>query len=256
MRVTLSIAATLALAVTALAPARADETTDKEIQAIVDKAIEAHGGADNLGKCKATTTKSKGKVHVQAMEIDFTSTYITQQPNQTWLEVTVEVAGQSFTFLQGFDTDKGWKKFMDKVTDMDKDALKEAREQMYSQSLVRLLPLKGKDVTLKPLGDAKVGEQEAVGILVTKKDHRDVSLYFAKKTGLLIKSETRAVDTDKGNEEFAAETIFSNFKEIDGVKHPMKMTIKRDGKLFMEMEHSEIIPSEKVDAATFAKPKD
>jgi hypothetical protein len=257
MRTLLSVSAAITLALVALAPARADEATDKEIQSLLDKAIQAHGGEANLTKHKAVTTKGKGKIHVMAMDFDFTITVIVQKPSQIWLEVTVEINGMSIAFTQAIDGDKGWIKVMDKVIDMDADKVAEGKAQMYSREVETLVPLKkDKAFTLKTLGETKIEGTDAVGILVTRKDQRDVSLYFDKKTSLLIKSESRGKDTDNGNKEFTGETFYSDYKEFDGVKHAMKLKQKRDGKEFLEMEMTEVTPQDKIDAATFAKPKE
>ena len=134
-------------------------------------------------------------------------------------------------------------------------AIAEAREQMHVQRVTKLVALKDKAYTVKPLGEAKVGDKAAVGLLVTHKDRRDVSLYFDKKTHLLLKVETRGKDVQAGGQEFTGETFYSDYKEIEGVKYAMKAVLKRDGKLFLETESTEVTPQDKLDAATFAKPK-
>lgn len=177
-------------------------------------------------------------------------------PSQMWVEATVEIQGMTFNFYQGIDGDKGWQKMQNKVADMDKETLAETKKQMYAHDVMTLLPLKDKVTTLMSLGEAKVGEQAAVGILVARKDHRDVSLFFDKKTGLLLKSETRTKDVQGGGQEYTVESVFGDYKEVEGVQYAQKVTVKRDGKLFIEGENTEVTVQEKIDAATFAKPKE
>ena len=58
----------------------------------------------------------------------------------------------------------------------------------------------------------------------------------------------------RSGQEVSEESFPSEYKEVQGTKQAMKFTIKRDGKLFMEGEASEIQLSEKLDASLFAKP--
>jgi outer membrane lipoprotein-sorting protein len=253
MRQILGVATACALVLTMTVPVRAADD-DAAVRALVDKAIKAHGGADNLAKVKAVILKGKGKVHVMDNDYEYTSTISIQHPDKIRFEMSFEVMGMAFTFLQVFDGAKGWVKLNDKTTEMGKEAATEAREQMHARQVTSLLPLRGKEYKLGTLGEAKVQDKEAVGVLVSRKDFRDVSLWFDKKTGLLLKSETRAKDLQVDNNEYASETYYSDYKEKDGVQHAMKITIKRDGKAYVEAEATEIEVKDKLDAATFAKP--
>jgi hypothetical protein len=252
MRKFLGVATACSLFLTMTGPVRAAD--DAAVRAVVDKAIKAHGGADNLAKVKALVLKGKGKAHAMGNEFDYTSTFSIQNPDKLRMEMSFEIMGMAFTFIQVFDGAKGWVKLMDKTTEMSKEAITEAKEQMHSRQVTSLLPLKDKENKLGTLGEAKVEGKEAVGVLVSRKGFRDVSLWFDKKSGLLVKSETRAKDVQNGNEEYAAETYYSDYKEKDGVQHAMKITLKRDGKPFVEGETTEIEVKDKLDADTFAKP--
>ena len=79
----------------------------------------------------------------------------------------------------------------------------------------------------------------------------DVTLFFDKQTSLLVKCETRL--TDPNNKEITVEFSYSDFKDVDGVKHPMKIKFKAEGGEF-GIEISEIQPKDKVDDSEFAKP--
>ena len=91
-----------------------------------------------------------------------------------------------------------------------------------------------------------------LGVRVTSKDRRYVNLYFDKETNLLIKTEKQVKD-DAGKE-VTEEEYFSDYKEEKGIKHALKFTVKRDGKLFVEGEVTGGQYEEKLDDSTFAKP--
>jgi hypothetical protein len=232
---------------------RADDQAD--VKAVIAKAIKAQGGAANLARYQALTTKNKGKFYGMGAGIDYTGENAYQFPDRLRVEVEGEVMGQNFKVVQVVNGDKGWVAFNDKVTPMTKEMVAEAREQMYAARVTRLLPLSGTDFKLSPLGEVKVGDRPAVGVRVESKNHRDISLFFDKDKGLLLKSETRAKDVQGGGDtEFTVETVYGDYKKVDGVQVPHNVTIKRDGKLFVENEITEAKLAEKLDDSLFAKP--
>ena len=247
MRTLLSLATVAAFLLAA--NGRADEQAD--IQKIIDKAAKAHGVP--AAKNKAAVSKMKGKFYGMGDGIDFTADLKTQDPGQSRMDFNVEVMGQTFEFIQTMNGDKGWKSVGGNVEDMNKEELEEGKETIYAERLTRLTPLKEKGYKLSVLGEKKVGDRTAVGIKVSRDGHRDVSLYFDKETGLLRSTERRAKDVMAG-QEFAQETLYANYKAVDGVKHPHKVTINRDGKLYVEAEISEFKRLEELDASMFAKP--
>jgi hypothetical protein len=114
------------------------------------------------------------------------------------------------------------------------------------------VPLKDKAFTLAPLGEVNIDKRPALGVRVSSKGHRDVSLYFDKRTALLAKTEARVKDDD--GQEVTEETYSSDYQEVQGTKQAMKFTIKRDGKPYLEGEVTEYKLSESLDESMFAKP--
>jgi outer membrane lipoprotein-sorting protein len=232
---------------------RADDAAD--VKAVLDKAIAAHGGADNLTKYKAVSMHVKGKLHgVIGDSVDVMGDISSQLPDRLRFEMAVSVMGMDFKITQVVNGDKGWVALNDKVMEMTKEQMAEAKEQMHVGAVTRLVALRDKAYKLSPLGDAKVEGKDAVGVRVEHKDRRDVSLFFDKKTGLLLKTETRGKDPMAGDKEFTAETLYDDYKKVDGLPVAHKVTVKRDGKPFLDSESSDVKVSEKLDDSTFEKP--
>ena len=251
----LLIPCALVLALAALG--RADDASDA--RAVVEKAVKARGGADNLAKYKADVLKVKGAVHVSGLDIDFTGEISFQQPDKSRAVIEGTVMGTNFKSTRVVNGDKGW---IDDLLgaarqqrDMSKEELAEERESQNANSIIRLAVLTDKAYTLSTVGESKVGDKEAVGILVKCKGYRDVSLFFDKKTHLLLKSETRGKDPQGGGDtEFTQEAFYDDYKEVGDLQVAHKLTIKRDGKAFLESEATEFKPEEKLDDGLFAKP--
>jgi hypothetical protein len=234
------------------ASARADDAADAK--AIVEKAVKAHGGQDKLDKFPGTTVAMKGKVHVMEMAIPFTGEVTTLGADKLKLDIEIEAGGMKFRVVNVVAGDKGWAKMGDATTELDKDQLAEAKEQAYVGWVESLTPLlKDKQFSFATVGEVKVNDKPALGVKVSSKGHRDVDLYFDKETGVLVKREARVKDEGSG-QEVTEESFPSEYKDVQGIKHAMKFTIKRDGKLFLEGEATEYTLSEKLPADFFGKP--
>lgn len=233
------------------APARADDAADA--RALVEKAVKAHGGQETLDKLPASVVKFKGTFHGMGDGIPMSGEISTQGADKQRIDIEVEAGGQKIPIVIILAADKGWSKIAKDTTEMDKDQLAEAKEQAFAAWVATLAPLKGKQFTLATTGEVKVDKRPALGVKVSSKGHRDVDLYFDKETGLLVKTETRVKDETSG-QEVSEESFSTEYKEVQGTKHAMKFTVKRDGKLFMEGESTEVTLSDKLDAGTFAKP--
>ena len=242
---------TLAFAVALLVPAagRADEQAD--VLKIIDKAIQAHG--EKVGQGKAAVFKMKGKIHVAGQDFDYTGEFKVQRPNQTRMDLTLDLAGQTVEFVQALNGDKAWRSAGGNVEELNKDELEEAKESAYADQVSRLLPLKEKAYKLSALGEKKIGDRAAVGIKVSHEGHRDISLYFDKEKGLLFSTERRVKDV-MNNQEVTQVELLEDYKPIDGVQQAHKLTITRDGKPYVEGQISDFKRLEEIDASTFAKP--
>jgi hypothetical protein len=248
-RLALSVCAALALTALARADAEAD------VKALLEKAIKASGGEEKLAKVKAMRMKSKGKFYgFGADGIDYTAETVWQYPDRVRDEINAEVMGQKVVILEIVDGKKGWTSTAGNTEEMNKDALEEATENMYANRVSMLYPLKEKEFTLALLADAKVGDAEAAGIKVSSKGHRDINLYFDKKTSFLIKSESKVKDLMNEGKEVAQETFYDVYKEVDGIQTPFKVAIKREGKDYVVAEMTEVKIVDKVDEKLFAKP--
>jgi hypothetical protein len=252
MRNILSTALTGCLALVLTGSVRA---ADADVRALIDKGVKARGGEANLAKFPANTWKGKGKFYGMGADgIEFSGEWSSVAPLRARGEIDFEVNGMKVRFVRVLNGDMGWSKAGDEVEAMDADTLAEEKADTYATWVTSLLPLlKDKAFQLAPLGESKVGDRTAVGVKVSRKDHRDVSLFFDKENGLLLKSEFRRKDVMGGNE-FTQENLFKDYKETEGIQRARKVTINRDGRRFIELEVVEFKPLEKLDESLFGKP--
>jgi hypothetical protein len=155
--------------------------------------------------------------------------------------------------VEVIDGDKGWISIHGKAAEADADGLARMKQQVYLSRVIWLTPLlKDKEFELTTLKETKVNDRPALGVKVASKGQKDVSLYFDKESGLLIKLDYPT----KNNlgRDVTQEDHFSNFAEMGGVKLPKKSIAFQDGKKLMELEVTEAQFPESIPAREFAKP--
>lgn len=232
----------------------AQDADQAELRKLIDRAIKAQGGAEVLGKFKATKVKFKGKFYGMGEGIEYTGDMAYQLPDKFRFEIGMDIMGMKFSIVQVADGKKGWSKIINDVKELDKEQQAEVEQGLHVIRASHLVDLKGKDFKLAPLGESKVDGKAVVGVRVSSKGRRDVNLFFGKDDALLRKIETVVKDSMAGGQEFSQETIYDKYKKVQGKFAPMKLAIRRDGKLFVDGESTSVEHAEKLDDAVFAKP--
>jgi outer membrane lipoprotein-sorting protein len=228
-------------------------SAQNEPRNVIDKAIKATGGAERLAKIKATRSKFKGTGEFQGVTATLTGESLVQLPGQMKLDITVEVQGQTLPVIVVVNGGKAWLHVLGETMELKGEELEDAKEELHAEQVQSLVPLLAdKAFTLTTVGEVKINGQDTVGVTVACKGHKDVNLYFDKATGLLSKMERRALND--AQQEVTQETFFSDYKEIDGIKVPMKLLVHHDGKKYLDLEVTDYRFVDQIDSAEFARP--
>jgi hypothetical protein len=241
---------TLALGLAAARAPRAsaaDETLD-----ILDRAIKAHGGQEKLTRLTALQYKAKGKFEMGG-SFAYTQEATYQFPGRYKNAMEFEIQGTRYSVAAGYNGKEVWVTLNGKEQKIDAKLQPLIKESIYIGGMTQLVHLKGKRFQREPLGEIKVEGRPAVGVRISSKGHKDVNLFFDKKTGLLVKMEYRTGDV-LGGPEFAATRVITEYMEADGIKTPKKSISYKDGEKIGEEEVTEASFSEKLDDSEFAKP--
>lgn len=226
---------------------------EKDAQAILDKAIQAHG-SKKWGDVKVHVWKAKGTMTAGGMKVDYTADYYFQMPNKFRFDLSMSAGGMEIELSAASNGKTAWEKMGPMLRDMEEKKQEEFHHNVYSMNLSFLLPLKNKAYKLTPLGESEVNGKKVVGIRAQRKGQRDVCLYFDRKTGLLAKTKTKVHD-EFVNKEVTQESLFTDYVDKNGFKAFGKLTIKRDGKVFIVEELSNQKGLKKARPKLFAKPK-
>jgi hypothetical protein len=247
------IGAALALALVSGSGGTA-RAADKDTDAVLDKAIKALGGADNLAKAKAANWKVKGTITIMGGENPFTSQSTVQGLDHFRGEFEGEFGGNKVQGVSVIAGDKGWRKFGDDVMPLDKDALANEKRTLYLNVVpMTILPLKGTGFKVEAAGEEKVADKPAAVLKVTAPDGKDFKLYFDKESGLPVKLVAKVVGFM--GDEYTQETTYGDYKEMGGIKKATKVQSKRDGEKFVDTTVTEFRTLAKVDPKLFEEPK-
>lgn len=224
-------------------------------RAIIDKAIQAHGGAAQVARLRTMHLKAEGTTSLVPghPHAPFTVEDTWQMPDRYKTSITFTLQGKQFTQTQAIDGNQGWIQNDDQVQPLTKAAVAEMKEQKYAEDLGRLGFLGDKSISLSVLADTKVQGKPAVGVLVKSKGHRDVKLYFDRVSSLLVKREQMLQEEPK-SKPVRQEIIFSDYQVTDGLKHYRKMIGLRDGRQVIQARITQVEYLEKLDPKVFAKP--
>lgn len=228
---------------------RADEPKAddaKKIEALVENAIKAGGGAEKLAKFKGLTGHDKGTYHGTGTPLPYEAKFAWQFPDR----MRFEVIG---VFTMVVDKDKGWTHRDGTTTEMTKEQLVDETKKRRGHNLSSLLPLRDKENKLSLAGETKIEGRPAVGLKVTAKDQPDVTLWFDQENHLLVRLQQSVMSNEKGKH-VDQEVTLREYKPIDGIPQATKYTVKHGDEIFVEGELSDVKIAEKLDDSHFAKP--
>jgi hypothetical protein len=222
--------------------------------ALLERAIKAQGGAEALAKTALLSRKGSGTLTLFDMDLAFTDELLVQRPDR--LRFTLEVVGadkQKSRVLLVINKNKGWQENGGVVSELSDQRLTELKEEARVQWVCMLTPLVQKDSAyeLAVAKEMKINDKPALGIKASLKGHPDIVLYFDKDSALLVKIERQAKEAGV---EVAKEYLLSDYKEVDGVKLPMHIVEKLNGKKFTDLKVDSYRLLNKVDEAQFGKP--
>jgi hypothetical protein len=222
---------------------------------LLQRGIDAQGGSSNIAKLQNMRIKLEGTASLipgqAAVPLILEDAW--HMPDQYRSSSSFQIGGQKLSQTQVIIGDKGWIQMNGQTQDLPKEAVAEMKEQKYAEDLDHLGFLKDPGIELALVDPIEVDQKPASGVVVKRKGHRDVKLYFDKATGLLVKREHRLLDSASGKE-VLQEIVFSDYQEKDGVKHYRKIKAIRDGVKVIDGTVVELEFFDKLNESLFARP--
>jgi hypothetical protein len=195
----------------------------------LDEVLNAYYKATGISKMKDWTTfRITGKTIAQGMEFPFTMT--TKRPSS--LRIEAEVQGNKM--IQVFDGQHGWSivPWSGSTTpqDMTPDEIKNMKEQADMEGSMYDFKAKGHQAEL--LGKEDMEGSSVYKIKLTKANG-DVDINFIDAESFLLLKTTSRVKV-QGNE-VESESLFTNYKDVDGVLVVTTVTNKFKGQTMSQL---------------------
>lgn len=225
---------------------------DPAARAIVEKALRASEGVERSAPPKALQSKLKGTLWINGAWRPMTLEGWIQLPSQMKTVLRCDVGGREFLLVQVVNGNRAWRSENGQTQESKGPALTELQEGLHDQRVGLLFPvLDEKSYTLSMAGQSMVNDRPALGVRVSSPGHEDITLYFDRTTGLLVKSERRTPDLT--GKEIFRETFFG-YKDINGKKELATMAIHQDRVKIGEAEITDVKYPDKIDEREFAPP--
>ena len=229
--------------------------------AIIDRALKAGGGAENIRLYKAVSFKAETKIEDTKETVKLSGIFaaptlfrIKMEKTGITKEMLMVSGGDTFWIKEGTETVKEFHNGKDKAT------FENMVRIFYGLSLPdQLLVLKRKPYKLTVVGDQPVNGVQAVALRVNHELRPEVLLYFDKATSLPVKAQLKIKLTNAGSlfrksSVESLEFFFDDYKEINGLKHFTKLKM-RVGDMSVVFEVRELKLLKTYDSEMFKKPK-
>ncbi len=219
--------------------------------ALIERAIQAHGGADALKRSQTYVRTGSGSMYLPDKTTPFKDEWAVQLPDKVRANIELGAAQERIAVTIVINGDKGWQNTGGATSDLPKERIDELKEEAFVSWLTTLVPLKKENVDLGVVPDANVNGLPANGIKASVRGHGDVQFYFDKRSGLLTKVERKARDLGLT---ITKESLLGDHREFQGAKLPTKLTELINGKKFTEVTVSSYKLPGKIEDSFFARP--
>jgi hypothetical protein len=234
-----------------LVPVRPGQAADRAALAVIDRGIDARGGATRLAKARRLIRVAKGTQTSGEVTASFSTDLTAVLPDRVHDVIVAETNGQRQRMERVINRDKGWLAVQGQVTETAKRELEALLEETYMIWIETLAPLRNREFELKLLPEERIDRRPTQVVRVSHKDHADAKLYFDRDTHLLVKVQFR---TQVGTLGVLKEYTFSEYKEFEGLRMPTRQVEYTNGDKTGELTISTYRFPDKVDGGLFAKP--
>jgi hypothetical protein len=224
-------------------------------EAVVARAVKAHGGEERLARARAERMTAQGTLYQGDAAVPFSAETTFQPPRQFKNVLRVTLQGKPVALTQVMNGEEAWVGIDGKVTKPDEAGLAQLKEAFHLDQVTRLAPLlKDRDrFKLTSVGETRVEGRPSFAVKVETKGLRDVRLYFDKESGLLVKAE-HMVPGEMGKEVLEEQFYAEQKPDAAGAVRATKVVVLRDGKKRLEGKLTDVKYLDKVPDSEFAKP--
>ncbi len=234
------------LVAAAVAPGQSNDA-----KALLEKAVAAHGGADALDKFPAGRVVAKGKLYQGTDELPFKSRVVFQTPDKLYSAVELTTGKFKHTVVNAINGERVETVIGGVPQQVAPGQVEELKTALAIETARRLTPLlKNPKIKLSAAPERKLDGKELPGVKASQAGFRDLSLYFDPETNLLRMLERKG--HDQSGKVVTVQEIYSDYREVEGVKHPTKTLIRHDGQRYLTTQTTKYEPLTRADPKELA----
>ena len=214
---------------------------------IVNKCVNVLGGEEAVKKFSDYKAKGEIKISMRGMELSGKLESI-RKGNKTWNRTEVVFGKDVYVVLQAFDGKTAW---MDRMgTIVDQPSLNYETDLSHDLDL-----LIEKEAVFSFAKEKEIEGRRAIGIEADYKD-KITTFFIDKETYAILEMVYKDLYFgEKFTKEILERRIrYGNYRKLDGVFFPTKMTIYQEGKKFVEFQFSEVSFNPEIALAKFQRP--
>lgn len=202
-----------------------DYVTGREI---LKKAVAAAGGIETFKKIDNFTIKTQNEITGAQTKTKLTVTETMQLPNKTKQIMQLPIG----TRIQVLNGDNSWKKLNSTVSDLTQAEKREMQRGLF-RDIINLFKRFDDDdyLEVKYFSDETLGGETHYVLQIKNSTGDFFNLYINSKT-YLVQKKTYHGATEVGLA--TLEEIYSDYKEVDGIKIPHRTVVKANGKQFID----------------------
>jgi hypothetical protein len=226
-----------------------------EARTALEKAIQAHGGADKLERTKRGRLKASvnGRRFGGVLQWAWEETFDLPRRYRQIAEGTV--GGRAFFADRVLDGTRGWIRLgRSPATNFEVEKPDPLESHWHAILAQLLLFERDKDTELKWLGEQMKDDRRLV-VISAHSPRARADLYFDRTTGLLARAVQPLPNlmAGKGKAVIIGESVYDDYKNIQGIQYPMhSKATNPDSTLDIKIASIEFL--DKIDDLAFAKP--
>lgn len=258
VRYSLALVMLLVLHSLAFPQAPGKGTIPPKAKELLEKAIRAHGGFEQLDALTTASWRGRGLLYRDGREdkpAPFFGEWHGVLPGQYRYTYSFKGAGGNLPVTTGLHEGKGWRSLITGrgADDLVEKLANEVAEEAHAHYVSRLTPLLSGQYQLTVLPVAKRDERFILGLKADRLGFRSILLFFDRQLGYLTFMDRKVYDAEK-NEDVLQETSFLNFKAFGKATLPQSITVRKGKKLLMEVEMDKYEPKTEFAKKFFEKP--
>lgn len=223
----------------------------EDARALLDRVIAAHGGAARLERTKRGHLKAKmeGRQGGVPFKVTWEETFDLPRRYRRTIDKTVKAATDHLEYA--LDGKRGWYREGTEATH-DIPNVEILPLAWHWQAILAQLPLlRAGDVRLASLADETKDGRTLVGFQAASSTGA-APFYFDKTTGLLARAQWAMPSLQPGGEA-AGETIYEDYRDIQGVRYPMRLKAAAGNLYSVEIALLSLEFLDTIEDAVFAK---